>query len=127
MNDKELNFRAGLGAFGNENQHIPREVDLDTFDAVGHNEDCLRLLIATGISFTRPADGYVGAEAGMQQPPIVEPIVDGDLLSAARRVAAKVAASWVTDSDVALHRAKTQSARYMQTQTITQSIDDLSN
>lgn len=76
-------------------------VDLPKFDVVNRDEDLVRLLIATGISFTRPADNYIGAEAGMQEPPITEKIGDDCLLAAARRVAARVAASWVTDEDVA--------------------------
>lgn len=103
MDDKELNLRAGLGAFADENGNTP--LDLHRFDAVNRDEDLLRLLIATGISFTRPADGCIGAEAGMQEPPIIERITDGDLLAAARRVAARVAASWVTDEEFARYNA----------------------
>lgn len=72
---------------------------------VNRNEDLLHLLIATGISFTRPADNLIGAEAGMQVPPIVEQIVQGDVLAAARRAAARVAASWVMDQDVKRYNA----------------------
>src|SRR4051812_8913084 len=87
MNDKELNLRAGLAAFADENGNAP--ADLHKFDVVNRNEDLVRLLIATGISFTRPANNCIGAEAGMQEPPITEQISDGDLFAAARRVAAR--------------------------------------
>ena len=103
MNDRELNLRAGLGAFADENGSTP--LDLHKFDVLNRNEDLVRLLVATGISFTRPVDGCIGAEAGVQDPLITERISDGDLLAAARRVAARVAASWVTDEDVARYNA----------------------
>ncbi|APA90279.1 hypothetical protein BJG93_34775 (plasmid) [Paraburkholderia sprentiae WSM5005] len=99
MADKELNLRACIGAFADEDGKAA--VDIHALDVLNRNEDLLHLLIATGISFTRPADDLIGAEAGMQEPPIVERIAQGDVLATARRVAARVAASWVTDEDVA--------------------------
>ena len=105
MDNKDLNLRAGLGAFADENGNT--SVDLEKFDVVNRNEDLILLLIATGISFTRPADELIGAEAGMQEAPIEERIVGDDLLAAARRVAARGAASWVTDKDVQRYKART--------------------
>jgi hypothetical protein len=100
------NLRAGIGAFGDERGNVPQ--DVESMDFVNRDADCLRLLIATGISFTRPHDGEVGAEGPMQDSPLYERIQNDDVLAAARRAAARVAASWIADSDIALRRAAAQ-------------------
>lgn len=103
LNDQELNLRAGIGAFADENGTVPPGIK--DLDFINRDTDCMRLLIATGISFTRPHDGEIGAEGGMQEAPVFEKVHNGDVVAAARRAAARVAAAWVSDADVALHHS----------------------
>ncbi|WP_237179827.1 hypothetical protein [Paraburkholderia sacchari] len=98
MDKTELNRRAIVAAFGDEAGRLPDGVKPEIMDVIGNSDDCLRLLIATGISFA-PGDGEVAAEGGMMQEPLVEKVVGGDTLAAARLAAAKVAASWLEFAD----------------------------
>ncbi|AET95264.1 hypothetical protein BYI23_E001030 (plasmid) [Burkholderia sp. YI23] len=100
MDKKELNRRAVLAAFADEAGRLPQGVGPETVDVVGNSDDCLRLLIATGISFSRPTDDQIVADGGMGNEPLVEKIVNGDVSAAARTAAAKVASSWLDESQV---------------------------
>ncbi|TES62188.1 hypothetical protein E2P84_42460 [Burkholderia cepacia] len=95
---KELNRQAVLGAFSDEAGRLPDGIDPETIDVVGKAEDCLRLLIATGISFSRPTDDEVAADGGTGREPVVEKVRGDDVLAAARIAAARVAASFVEHS-----------------------------
>ena len=55
MTDKELNLRAGLAAFSDADRVVP--VNLDQFDPLNSRDDLIKLLVETGISFSRPREG----------------------------------------------------------------------
>ncbi|MEM5292741.1 hypothetical protein VSR82_00100 [Burkholderia sp. JPY481] len=74
---------------------MPAAFDAASKDVIGRNEDCLRLLIATGICFSRVSDTEIAADGDHSQKLVVEKIVNGDELAAARLAAARLAASWV--------------------------------
>lgn len=96
MTDKELNLRAGLVAFSDEQGVVA--VNLDNFDPLHSSDDLVRLLIATGIAFHRPSDVAVVAWTGVQT--VEVKIQDGDEIAAAARAACELAASWVNDDVV---------------------------
>ena len=52
---KELNLRAGLAAFSDADRVVP--VNLDQFDPLNSRDDLIKLLVETGISFSRPREG----------------------------------------------------------------------
>ncbi|WP_248558450.1 hypothetical protein [Paraburkholderia terrae] len=54
MTEKELNLRAGLAAFSDEGRVVA--VDLDNFNPLTSEDDLVRLLTNTGISFHRPSN-----------------------------------------------------------------------
>jgi hypothetical protein len=59
---KELNLRAGLAAFSEADRVVP--VSLDQFDQLNSRDDLIKLLVETGISFSRSSDIDVAAEDG---------------------------------------------------------------
>jgi hypothetical protein len=96
MTDKELNLRAGLAAFSDADRVVA--VNLDKFDPLNSRDDLVRLLIATGISFSRPSNVDIAAETGDSS--IQVTIQNDDDLAAAARAACELAASWIDDDDV---------------------------
>jgi hypothetical protein len=96
MTDKELNLRAGLAAFSDADRVVP--VNLDHFDPLNSRDDLIRLLIETGISFSRPNDVDIAAETGDSSVEVT--IHRGDVVTAAARAACELAASWIDDNDV---------------------------
>jgi hypothetical protein len=108
IKDKELNLRAGLAAFSDADRVVA--VNLDNFAPLNSIDDLVRLLIQTGISFSRPSNAEIAAEDGDNS--FEATIRSGDELATAARVAVELAASWVSDSDVAAYRIATgRSAR----------------
>ncbi|CAN7737342.1 hypothetical protein LJR267_009142 [Paraburkholderia hospita] len=97
MTDDELNRRAGLAAFSDEEGRV-LAVDVEKFDPLHSGDDLLRLLIATGISFHRPPSGGMVAWTGDHSVDVK--IHDGNELAAAARAACELAASWISDDDV---------------------------
>jgi hypothetical protein len=96
MTDKELNLRAGLAAFSDADRVAP--VNLDHFDPLNSRDDLIKLLVETGISFSRPSDVDVAAEDGDTSVEVT--IKRGDLVTAAARAACELAASWIDERDV---------------------------
>lgn len=96
MTDKELNLRAGLAAFSDADRVVA--VNLDQFDPLNSRDDLIKLLVQTGISFSRPGEADVAAEDGDTSVEIT--IKRGDVVSAAARAACELAASWINDRDV---------------------------
>lgn len=103
MTDKELNLRAGLAAFSDVDRVVA--VNLDQFDPLNSRDDLIKLLVETGISFSRPSDGDVAAEDGSTCVDIT--IKHGDVVSAAARAACELAASWIDDTDVQAWKVST--------------------
>jgi hypothetical protein len=62
IKDKELNLRAGLAAFSDADRVVA--VNLDNFAPLNSIDDLVRLLIQTGISFSRPSNAEIAAEDG---------------------------------------------------------------
>ena len=99
--DTDLNFRAGLAAFG---QLVgTARINLAEFDLFNNPDDFAQFLIDTGISF-RPRAGHIEAHGMGNEKPFVERVIDGNRTAAAKRAAARLAASRITDADVALYR-----------------------
>ena len=96
MTDKELNLRAGIAAFSDADRVVP--VNIDNFDPLNSRDDLIKLLVETGISFSRPSDVDVCAETGDDSIDVT--IRGGDIVGAASRAACELAASWVSESDV---------------------------
>jgi hypothetical protein len=96
MTDKEVNLRAGLAAFSDADRVVP--VNLDQFDPLNSRDDLIKLLVETGISFSRPRKGDLAAEDGDSSVEVM--INNGDVVSAAARAACELAASWIDDNDV---------------------------
>lgn len=96
MTDKELNLRAGLATFSDADRVVA--VNIDNFDPLNSRDDLVRLLIATGISFSRPTNVDIAAETGDSSVEVT--IQNGDDIAAAARAACELAASWVTDDDL---------------------------
>ena len=96
MTDKELNLRAGLAAFSDADRVVA--VNLHNFDPLNSRDDLMRLLIATGISFSRPSSVDIAAETGDSSVEVT--IQNGDDIAAAARAACELAASWIDDDDV---------------------------
>ena len=96
MTDKEINLRAGLAAFSDVDRVVA--VNLDQFDPLNSRDDLIKLLVETGISFSRPSDDAIAAEDGGTHVDIT--IKRGDVVSAAARAACELAASWIDDTDV---------------------------
>ncbi|WP_345816693.1 hypothetical protein AAGS40_27340 (plasmid) [Paraburkholderia sp. PREW-6R] len=96
MTDSELILRAGLAAFSDADRVVA--VNLDRFDPLNSRDDLVRLLLATGISFSRPSNIHIAAEAAGDTVKVT--IENGDELAAAARAACELAASWVHDDDV---------------------------
>ena len=96
MTDKELNLRAGLATFSDADRVVP--VNLDQFDPLKSRDDLIKLLVETGISFSRPREGDLAAEDGDSSVEVT--INNGDVASAAARAACELAASWIDDNDV---------------------------
>jgi hypothetical protein len=96
MTDKELSLRAGLAAFSDADRVVA--VNLDKFDPLNSRDDLIRLLIATGISFSRPSNLDISAETGDGSVEVT--IQNGDDVAAAARAACELAASWIDDDDV---------------------------
>jgi len=103
MDDKEINLRAGLAAFSDADQVVA--VNLDAFDPLNSVEDLVRLLIETGISFSRPSDTVIAAEDSSTS--FEATIRNGDELATAARAACELAASWIDDDDVTAYRIAT--------------------
>jgi hypothetical protein len=103
MTDKELNLRAGLAAFSDVDRVVA--VNVEQFDPLNSRDDLIKLLIETGISFSRPSEGVIAAEDGGTHVDIT--IERGDVVSAAARGACKLAASWIDDSDVQAWKVST--------------------
>jgi hypothetical protein len=82
--------------FSDADRVVP--VNLDQFDPLNSRDDLIKLLIETGISFSRPSDGVIAAEDGGTHVDIT--IKRGDAVSAAARAACELAASWIDDNDV---------------------------
>lgn len=101
MNDHDLNLRARLAAFMDEDGSV-RE-PLDGFAPLHDSDHCLRLLVATGISFQRCGDEMVAESMSQQHR---EPVQAGDVPAAARRAAAALAANWVDAEDLARYRQR---------------------
>jgi hypothetical protein len=96
MTDKELNLRAGLAAFSDVDRVVA--VNLDQFDPLNSRDDLIKLLVETGISFSRPSEGVIAAEDGSTHVDIT--IQRSDVVTAAARAACELAASWIDDNDV---------------------------
>ena len=96
MTDKELNVRAGLAAISDVDRVVA--VNLDQFDPLNSRDDLIKLLVETGISFSRLSDGVVSAEDRGVHVDIT--IQRSDVVSAAARAACELAASWIDDNDV---------------------------
>ena len=103
MRDKELNLRAGLAAFSDADRVVP--VNLDQFDSLNSRDDLIKLLIETGISFSRPRGGELAAADSNSSVEVT--IKNGDVASAAGRAACGLAASWIDDEDVKAWRITT--------------------
>ncbi len=101
MQDDDLTLRAGLASFMDDDGTVSEP--LDGFDPLGSNDDCLRLLVATGISFRRDGDEILADDMTTMY---AEPIHAGNVLAAARRAAATLAASWIHDDDLALYQSR---------------------
>lgn len=106
MTDKEINLRAGLAAFSDVDRVVA--VNLDQFDPLNSRDDLIKLLVETGISFSRPSEGFIAAEDGGNHVDIT--IQHRDVVSAAARAACELAASWIDDSDV--HAWKVATGRF---------------
>ena len=89
-------LRAGLAAFSDADRVVP--VNLDQFDPLNSRDDLIKLLVETGISFSRPNDSDIAAEDGDTGVEIT--VRRGDVVTAAARVACELAASWIDDDDV---------------------------
>ncbi|GAB5101177.1 hypothetical protein [Caballeronia sp. HLA56] len=96
MNDQEINLRAGLAAFSDADRVVP--VNLERFDPMNSLDDLIKLLVETGISFSRPSNMEVAAEDGRRRTKVT--IEDGNVVGAAAKAACELAASWVDDDDV---------------------------
>jgi hypothetical protein len=96
MTDKELNLRAGLAAFSDVDRVVA--VNLDQFDPLNSRDDLIKLLVETGISYTRPREGDLAAEDSNSSVEVT--IKNGDVVSAAAQAACELAASWIEDDDV---------------------------
>lgn len=107
MTDNELVLRAGLAAFSDADRVVA--VNLDRFDPLNSRDDLVRLLLATGISFSRPSNIHISAETGGDSVQVT--IQNGDDLAAAARAACELAASWIDDDDV--QAWKISNGRYM--------------
>ncbi|MCI1047785.1 hypothetical protein [Caballeronia zhejiangensis] len=103
MTDKEINLRAGLAAFSDVDRVVA--VNLDQFDPLNSRDDLIKLLVETGISFSRPSDGVIAAEDGSTHVDIT--IKRDDVVSAAAQAACELAASWIDDDDVKAWRITT--------------------
>ncbi|WP_250532319.1 hypothetical protein [Caballeronia sp. ATUFL_F1_KS39] len=103
ITDKEINLRAGLAAFSDVDCVVA--VNLDQFDPLNSRGDLIKLLVETGISFSRPGDGVIAAEDGSTHVDII--IKRDDVVSAAARAACELAASWIDDSDLQAWRVAT--------------------
>jgi hypothetical protein len=110
MTDKELSLRAGLAAFSDADRVVA--VNLDKFDPLNSRDDLIRLLIATGISFSRPSNLDISAETGDGSVEVT--IQNGDDVAAAARAACELAASWIDDDDVKAWKIAT--GRYTRSQ-----------
>ena len=84
MTDKELNVRAGPAAFSDADRVVP--VNLDQFDPLNSRGDLIKLLVETGISFSRPCEGDIAAEDAHSSVEVA--IRHGDVMTAAARAAA---------------------------------------
>jgi hypothetical protein len=73
-------------------------VNLDQFDPLNSRDDLIKLLVETGISFSRPNDSDIAAEDGDTGVEIT--VRRGDVVTAAARAACELAASWIDDGDV---------------------------
>jgi hypothetical protein len=73
-------------------------VNLDQFDPLNSRDDLIKLLVETGISFSRPREGDIAAEDGDSSVEIT--IKRGDVVTAAARAACELAASWIDDNDL---------------------------
>lgn len=89
MTDKEINLRAGLAAFSDVDRVVA--VNLDQFEPLNSRDDLIKLLVETGISFSRPREGDLAAEDGSSS--VAVTIRRGDAVSAAARAACELAAS----------------------------------
>lgn len=96
MTDKEINLRAGLAAFSDVDRVVP--VNLDQFDPLNSRDDLIKLLVETGISFSRPREGDITAEDGSSSVEVT--IRRDDVVAAAARAACELAASWIDENDV---------------------------
>ncbi|SAL06965.1 hypothetical protein AWB78_08342 [Caballeronia calidae] len=96
MTDEEINLRAGLVAFSDVDRVVA--VNLDQFDPLNSRDDLIKLLVETGISFSRPREGDIVAENGSSSVEVT--IRRDDVVAAAARAACELAASWVDDHDV---------------------------
>jgi hypothetical protein len=96
MNDQEINLRAGLAAFSDADRVVP--VNLERFDPLNSLDDLIKMLVETGISFSRPNNMKVAAED--EHKSTKKPIEDGNVVGAAVRAACELAASWIDDDDV---------------------------
>ncbi|WP_175946329.1 hypothetical protein [Caballeronia sp. BCC1704] len=96
MTDEELNLRAGLAAFSDVDRVVA--VNLDQFDPLNSRDDLIKLLVETGISFSRPREGDIAAENSDSSVEVT--IRRDDVVSAAARAACELAASWIDDNDV---------------------------
>ncbi len=103
MTDKELNLRAGLAAFSDVDRVVA--VNLDQFDPLNSRDDLIKLLVETGISFSRPREGDIAAEDSNSSVEVT--IKNNDIASAAARAACGLAASWIDDDDVKAWRIAT--------------------
>ncbi len=96
MTNEELNQRAGLSAFMDDDGQLTEAID--GFAPLTDSDDCLRLLVATGISFRRFDEEVIAESMSFQHS---EPVLNGDVLAAARRSATALAASLIPNDDVA--------------------------
>ncbi|MDR5809069.1 hypothetical protein [Caballeronia sp. LZ019] len=95
MTDKEINLRAGLAAFSDADRVVA--VNPEQFDPLNSRDDLIKLLVETGISFSRPREGIIAAEISESS---FEVAIQGDAVAAAARAACELAASWIDDEDV---------------------------
>lgn len=103
MTDKEINLRAGLAAFSDVDRVVA--VSLDQFDPLNSRDDLIKLLVETGISFSRPREGDIAAENSDSSVEVT--IRRGDVVAAAARAACELAASWIGDQDVQVWKVAT--------------------
>jgi hypothetical protein len=73
-------------------------VNLDQFDPLNSRDDLIKLLVETGISFSRPREGGVAAEDSSNSVEVT--IRRCDVVSAGARAACELAASWIDDNDL---------------------------